>query len=82
MVELSRIQELADSLSNVLPPGLAGMRDELRANFRAVLQSRLEQLDLVSREQFEVQKAVLERANERLAALEEEVARLERERGD
>ena len=71
------IQELADRLSQVLPPGLASVRDELRENFRAVLQAQLSDLDLVSREQFEVQRELLLRLRKRLQELEERVKELE-----
>lgn len=71
------VQELAERLSQVLPPGLASVRDELRDNFRAVLQSQLSELDLVSSEQFEVQKELLLRLRKRLQELEARVQELE-----
>ncbi len=71
------VQELAERLSQVLPPGLASVRDELRDNFRAVLQAQLSDLDLVSREQFEVQKELLLRLRQRLADLEARIETLE-----
>lgn len=71
------VQELAERLSQVLPPGLASVRDELRDNFRAVLQAQLSDLDPVSREQFEVQKELLLRLRQRLADLEARIETLE-----
>lgn len=68
------IDELAAGLSQILPPGLSGLRAELERNFRALLQSRLAKLDLVTREEFEVQREVLRRAQARLAELERQVA--------
>ena len=53
------------------------MRDELEQNFRAVLRSTLDRLDLVTREEFEVQRLVLERTREKLEALGERLERLE-----
>ncbi len=47
------------------------MRKDLESNFRSVLQSGLGKLDLVTREEFEVQEAVLARMREKLEALEE-----------
>lgn len=73
------IQDLAERLSQVLPPGLASARDELRDNFRAVLQAQLADLDLVSREQFEVQKELLLRLRSRLSELEGRVKELEQQ---
>jgi len=77
-VENSQFDDLARRLSQLLPPGLAGMRDELERNVRAVLQQSLARMDLVSREEFEVQQAVLARSRSRLEALEKQVAELEK----
>lgn len=72
------IDDLAASLSQLLPPGMAGLRAELERNFRALLQSRLAKLDLVTREEFEVQREVLRRTRERLSELERSMTERER----
>ena len=54
------------------------MRDDLESNFRGVLRSGLNKLDLVTREEFEVQEAVLARTREKLEALEAKLAALEK----
>ena len=82
MIDLSHIDELARRLSALVPPGLRGdggaaVRDELQENFRSVLQSGLSKLDLVTREEFDVQRAVLLRTREKLEALERQVALLD-----
>lgn len=82
MIDLGHIDDLARRLSNLVPPGMRGqaggeLRDELQQNFRAVLQGGLARLDLVTREEFEVQRAVLLRTREKLEALERTVAALE-----
>ena len=53
------------------------MRDDLEQNFRSLLQSSLSRLDLVTREEFEVQQAVLARTREKLEALELRLKSLE-----
>lgn len=78
MVEPRQLDDLAQRLSQLLPPGLSGMRDELERNVRAVLQQALAKMDLVSREEFEVQQAVLARSRSKLEALEKQVADLEK----
>jgi BMFP domain-containing protein YqiC len=70
-------QEWAERLTQFLPPGLKGFREELETNFRALLQNGLERLDLVSREQFEVQRELLVRSREKLDALEKRIRELE-----
>jgi BMFP domain-containing protein YqiC len=50
---------------------------DLDQNFKAVLQAGLGKLDLVTREEFDVQQGVLRRTRERLEALEARLAELE-----
>jgi BMFP domain-containing protein YqiC len=71
------IEGLAKKLADSLPGGVRAMRDDLEQNFRAVLQGGLQKLDLVTREEFEVQEAVLARTREKLEALQKQVAELE-----
>jgi BMFP domain-containing protein YqiC len=71
------IDELARRLADSLPGGLKALREDAEQNFRAVLQAGLSRLDLVTREEFDVQAAVLKRTREKLAALEARLAKLE-----
>ena len=71
------LDELARRLAESVPPGVSAMRQELEQNFRSVLQSGLNRLDLVTRQEFEVQAGVLRRTRERLEQLEERLRRLE-----
>ena len=71
------IEGLAKKLADSLPGGLRSMREDLEQNFRSVLRGGLEKLDLVTREEFDVQEAVLARTREKLEALEKKVAELE-----
>ena len=64
------IEDLARKLAEAVPEGLRSVGKELEENFRSVLQSGLGKLDLVTREEFEVQEAVLARTREKLEALE------------
>ena len=66
------------SLADALPKGADVLRQDLENNFRAVLQSGLAKLDLVTREEFDVQRAVLLRAREKITQLEARLAELER----
>ena len=77
MIDLAQLDDLARRLSGLVPPGLREGREELQQNFKSVLQSGLARLDLVTREEFEVQRAVLLRTREKLEALEREVQALE-----
>ena len=77
MIDLNHIDDLARRLSGLVPPGLRESREEMAENFKAVLQSGLAKLDLVTREEFEVQRAVLLRTREKLEQLQATVAELE-----
>ncbi len=54
------------------------MREDLEANFRGVLRSGISKLDLVTREEFEVQEAVLARTREKLERLEAKLEEIEK----
>lgn len=71
------IDDLARRLSAAVPPQVVALRRDLEENFKAVLQSGLTRLDLVSRQEFDVQAALLRRTREKLEALEARVAALE-----
>jgi len=73
------IENLARKLAEAVPEGLRSMRDDLEGNFRAVLRASLAKLDLVTREEFEVQEAVLARTREKLEALEARLEELEKD---
>ena len=77
MIDLAQLDDLARRLSSLVPPGLREGREELQQNFKSVLQSGLARLDLVTREDFDVQRAVLLRTREKLEQLEREVQALE-----
>ena len=72
------VESLASKLAEAVPEGLRSMREDLETNFRAVLRSSLSKLDLVTREEFEVQEAVLAKTREKLEALEARLKELEK----
>ncbi len=71
------LDDLARRLASNVPASLSAMREDVEANFKVVLQSGLAKLDLVTRQEFEVQCGVLRRTREKLEALEARVAALE-----
>ena len=77
MINVTAIDELARRLADLVPPGARDARDELAANFRDALRAGLRRLDLVTREEFDVQRGVLQRTREKIETLEAQVAALE-----
>ena len=57
------------------------MQDELQKNFRAALTAGLSRLDLVTREEFDIQASVLARTREKLELLEKQIGELEQKPG-
>jgi ubiquinone biosynthesis accessory factor UbiK len=77
MINITAIDELAKRLANLVPPSAREARDDLAANFRETLRAGLRRLDLVTREEFDVQRCVLLRTREKVEALEARVAELD-----
>ncbi len=76
------LDEWARQLSATVPEGLRAVGDDLENNFRGLLKAGLERLDLVTREEFDLQVAVLGRTRERVEALEARLAEMEADQGD
>ena len=76
-LDAKKLDELARGVMDKLPSGFQVMQQDVEKNLRAALQSTLSKLDLVTRDEFEVQSAVLQRTREKLEALEARVAELE-----
>lgn len=77
MINAQSIEELAQRLASLVPPGLKDAQQDMAANFRLALQAGLRKLDLVTREEFDAQRAVLLRTREKIEALERQVTTLE-----
>jgi BMFP domain-containing protein YqiC len=71
------IDKLARTLAESVPGTLRSVGDDLQKNFRAILEAGVARLDLVTREEFDVQQAVLARTREKLEALEGRLAAVE-----
>jgi len=68
------IDELAGTLTRAFPTGFTR---EAEKNLRAMLQSAFARMDLVTREELEVQEQVLQRTRMKLQELEKKIAELE-----
>lgn len=77
MLNPKQLDEISRRVAEVIPPGLREAQQDLEKNLRAAMQAIFAKLDLVTREEFEVQSAVLQRTREKLEALEKKVAELE-----
>lgn len=79
MLDTKFIDDLARQISDSLPAGLRELRQDVEKNIHSLLQASLGKLDLVTREEFDVQRKVLARTREKLEQLEQTLAALEAE---
>ena len=79
MFDTKSIDDIANRLANAIPPSLNHLKEDMEKNFHAILQSALARLDLVTREEFDVQKAVLAKTRQKLEALEQRIADMEQQ---
>ncbi|MDF2446563.1 MAG: hypothetical protein K0S46_1799 [Moraxellaceae bacterium] len=71
------VNRVSEQLAQVLPPGVRQLRGDIEENIKAVLRETLARMELVTREEFDVQAALLSRARSRLEAMESELRTLE-----
>jgi ubiquinone biosynthesis accessory factor UbiK len=78
MIDPKMLDELARRLAEAVPPGLRELQQDMEKNFHATLAGAFSRMNLVTREEFDVQAAVLARTRAKLEELERLVAELER----
>ena len=77
MTDANTLDEISRKISDALPEGLGQLRDDVVKNVRATLSAALARMELVTREEFDNQTAVLARTREKLEALEAAVRDME-----
>ncbi len=77
MIDKQNLNDLADKLSSVLPDSIKMLKSDIEQNIRSTLESGLRQMNLVSREEFDVQTALLERTLLKIKQLEQQIQELE-----
>ncbi len=77
MIDAKLLDDLAAQLAGSVPSSIQMLQDDLKRNLRATLEANLAKLDLVTRNEFDVQSAVLSRTREKLEKLESDIVKLE-----
>lgn len=77
MFDATTLNDLAKRLTESLPADLQLLKNDMEKNFHAILQASFSKMNLVSREEFEVQSAVLAHTREQLDMLEKKISELE-----
>ncbi|MFM2478904.1 ubiquinone biosynthesis accessory factor UbiK [Celerinatantimonas sp. MCCC 1A17872] len=77
MLNPNKLEELAKQIREMVPSGVRNAGDEFERRVKQLLQAKLNQLDMVSRDDFDVQAQVLLRTREKLTELEQRLSELE-----
>jgi hypothetical protein len=77
MIKANIFEDLTEKLSKIMPPELQTLRTDLHQNIKIMLQNYFAELNLVTREEFDLQTAVLAKTRAKLAELEKQLADLE-----
>jgi len=78
MFNPQKLEQIAKQVSEAMPAGVKSFGEEADRKIKQVLQAQLGKLDMVSREEFDVQTHVLLRTREKLAEMEVKFAELEK----
>ena len=78
MFNPQKLEEIAKQVSDAMPAGVKTIGEEVDRKIKQVLQMQLGKLDMVSREEFDVQTQVLLRTREKLTAMEVKLDELEK----
>ncbi|HEC60407.1 MAG TPA: accessory factor UbiK family protein [Methylophaga sp.] len=77
MIDTKKFEEVVQSFTNALPSGFTNIQADVEKNVRSAMSATFAKLDLVTREEFDIQTQVLHRTREKLDALAQRVAELE-----
>jgi len=77
MLDAKLLDDIAKRLSSAVPASAKAVQADIEKNLRAATQSVFSRLDLVTREEFDVQCKVLARSRSKIEQLEKQVAELE-----
>jgi len=78
MLNASQLEEMAKKIAEVIPQGVGGVPSGVQDQVKVILARAFEKMDLVSREEFDIQVAVLAKTRQKLETLEKMVADIEK----
>ena len=77
MINAKKIEDIAQQITDAIPPGLKNVANDIEEKTKVILQRKLSQLDVVTREEFDVQTQVLIKTRSKLTELENKLAAIE-----
>ena len=78
MIDAKKINEMVESIISALPEGLKNTPADMKQNIKAAINSQLVKLDLVTREEFDVQMKVLHKTRAKLDELEQKIKHIDK----
>lgn len=78
MLNPSQLESMAKKIADIVPEGFGEMPAGMQSQVKTVLATAFDKMDLVSREEFDIQTAVLSKTRAKLEQLEKQVAELEK----
>lgn len=78
MIDKNKINEFVQNVINAMPQGLKNLPMDIQKNLRSAIQASFSKMDLVTRDEFDAQKGVLERTRKKVEILEKKVDELEK----
>ena len=77
MLDPKIFDDISKRLAGSIPPGMQSLQNDLQRNLHTALEAALGKLNLVTRDEFDIQQAVLQRTRQKLEQLEEQLQALE-----
>ncbi len=77
MLDPKIFDDISKRVAGSIPPGMQSLQDDLQRNLHTALEAALGKLNLVTRDEFDIQQAVLQRTRQKLERLEEQLQALE-----
>jgi len=71
------VNQFINQFNQAFIPGAQALGEEMQMQVRSAMTKALKKMDLVTREEFDIQQAVLQRSREKLDALETQISSLE-----
>lgn len=79
MINIKNINDMVQQVLDSMPAGLKNLPEDLQKNLHSAMQGVFSKMDLVTREEFDAQKGVLQKTRKKLEALEKQIAQLEKD---
>ena len=77
-MQSEQIDQLAQKIESLLPPGIRQLKQDFDQQLRTLLQHQLSKMNFVSREEFEIQRKVLAKSRQKLEQLEKRIQAMEK----